>query len=77
MLVTLKRTSTFVSHFTYEGEMNFFYNFVDKDGNILVWKTTKDLDIAEGTEITIKGTIKSHDEYKGVEQTKLVRCKII
>lgn len=45
--------------------------------NAMVWKTTKDLDIAEGTEITIKGTIKSHDEYKGVEQTKLVRCKII
>jgi len=27
--------------------------------------------------IFMKGTIKAHEEYKGVKQTELTRCKIL
>ena len=42
---------------------------------LLVWKTTLFLDLDRNQEVTIKGTIKDHDEYDGVKQTVLTRCK--
>ncbi len=33
--------------------------------------------VKKGDEICIKGTIKSHSEYKGTKQTVLTRCKLV
>lgn len=74
--VTLKRISTFETHFTYYGETNYIYSFVDENGNTLVWKTSSFKEIAEGESYTIQGKIKEHSEYKGDKQTILTRCKI-
>lgn len=53
---------------------SYLYKF--KIGNdIVTWKTTKYLNT--DTSITIKGTIKEHNEYKNIKQTQLTRCKII
>lgn len=67
------------------------YVFKDSDGNIYTWKTTGVLCITElddegyavytnckvGDDITIKGTVKAHTEYKGEAQTQLTRVKLI
>ena len=71
-----KQYFTFETHYTYSGELNFIYKFADEDGNTFTWKTGKAMELEEGAEYMVKGTIKAHDEYKGDKQTVLTRCKI-
>ncbi len=48
----------------------------DEDGNVYVWKTSaKKLD--EGEAYKVRGTVKAHNEYKGIAQTILTRCAIL
>lgn len=49
------------------------YKLTEASGNIFVWKTSKHLD--EG-QVTLTGTVKKHNEYKGIQETELTRCKI-
>lgn len=74
--VKFKRSFSFETHFTYRGETNFIYKFADEEGNTVMWKTGKHLDLEENHDYKISGTIKAHDEYKGDKQTVLTRCKI-
>lgn len=63
----------------------YVHTFKDGD-NKIVWKTTNSLghwndndeweSFEEGQEVTIKGTIKEHNEYDGEKQTVLTRCRI-
>ena len=49
------------------------------DGATVVWKAS-DSSIARsdvGKRYTLAGTIKAHDEYKGVKQTVMTRCSVI
>ena len=50
------------------------YKIVDKSGNVYIWKTGNFVDETSG--VTIRGTVKSHNEYEGILQTELTRCKI-
>lgn len=52
----------------------YMYKFVTEDGNILIWKTSKDFD--EKNVKTITGTVKEHNEFREVKQTVLTRCKV-
>lgn len=64
----------------------YLHKFKDEHGNIFTWKTSDPLGywdehgqwvhIDEGTQVTIKGTVKEHSEYKGIKQTVLTRCKV-
>lgn len=55
--------------------MSYLYRILDNDDNIYMWSTGNVID--EEKEIqTIRGTVKSHSDYKGVQQTFLTRCKI-
>ena len=75
-VVTLKRISSFETHFSYYGETVYVYNFEDESGNVIVWKSSANTDLQGGETVTIRGTIKALDEYKGVKQTVLTRCRI-
>lgn len=55
---------------------NTINTFTDGDGNVYLWKTTAFFDALVGDDVTIKGTIKAHTEYKGIKQTELQRCKV-
>lgn len=55
---------------------SYLYSFLDSDGNVIVWKTGKELKINSGTKVSITGTVKEHREYHDVKQTHLTRCKI-
>lgn len=54
---------------------SWLYKFIDKKDNVYMWWSSSGVD--QDKEITsIKGTVKSHEEYKGVKQTFLTRCKV-
>jgi len=54
--------------------VTYMYKFVTEEGNVFTWKTGKSLN--EGT-LTLKGTIKAHNEFRGAKETELTRCKVI
>lgn len=49
------------------------YKFVDVNGNVYTWKTSNFID---GEISKVKGTVKSHNEYRGIKQTEITRCKV-
>lgn len=59
----------------------YFHLFADENGNVFKWSTNKGLwvgdygSIENGTKLSLTGTVKSHDEYKGTKQTIITRCK--
>lgn len=57
-------------------ETCYIHSFRDAAGNKLVWRTGKGLDLEEGQQVTLTGTVKEHSEYKGEKQTMLLRCKV-
>ena len=50
--------------------------FEDANGNILQWWTAVDIKAEVGDQVLLTGTVKAHDEYKGVKSTTVTRCKI-
>lgn len=45
----------------------------DPNGNVYKWMTGRSV-LMQGHVYTLKGTVKKHDEYRGVNQTVLTRC---
>lgn len=54
----------------------FIHTFKDADGNVFIWKTQRSFAFERGDSIDVKGTVKSHSEYKDEKQTELTRCKV-
>ncbi len=53
------------------------YLFEDLSGNQLKWFSSgKDILIPDGALVHLSGTIKGHTDYKGVQQTELLRVKV-
>lgn len=78
MTVTLDHVAYWLNKFReWEHNYTYLYSFKDDNGNVLVWQTSKGLALDDGAKVTIKGTIKEHNEYKEVKQTVLTRCKIV
>lgn len=76
MRLTFKSEHSYETHYSYRGETHYIYKFADADGNIIIWNTSSWKDLQQDREYTVKGTIKSHSEYKGDAQTELQRCRI-
>lgn len=57
-------------------ETMYIHMFKDENGNKLVWKTGKGIGLERETQVSLRGTIKAHSEYKDEKQTVLTRCKI-
>lgn len=51
------------------------HSFRDEIGNVFVWKTGKGAGKV-GDRLSVRGTVKKHDEYRGEKQTVLSRCSI-
>ena len=51
------------------------YKFMDKDGNVYTWKTSKLVDDIF-VEMSIIGTVKAHTEFRGIKQTEITRCRV-
>ncbi len=60
----------------YKDTKRFFYSFKDSNNNILTWTASKDMNLSQGSEYIVTGTVKEHKVYKGQNQTVLTRCKV-
>lgn len=54
---------------------SWLYKFVDTDGDVYMWWSSSGVDLDKEI-ISVKGTVKSHEEYRGTKQTFLTRCKV-
>lgn len=52
------------------------YKFRDESGNLLVVMTTAELGVSLNQEVLLTGTVKRHNEYKGVKETQLSRVAV-
>lgn len=79
---------TYTNSYSYESAYGggFFHLFTDSSGNVFKWSTTKGMrmgfnishedDVLDrGSVVRLTGTVKGHEEYRGVKQTMLTRCK--
>lgn len=54
---------------------SYLYQILDEAGNVYMWSTGTVLE--EDKEFNfIRGTVKSHSDYRGVQQTFLTRCRV-
>lgn len=67
---------TYESHYSFYGETNHIYKFVDENGDIVVWNTSSWLD-DEQKDFRFKATVKEHSEYKGEKQTVISRPRFV
>lgn len=73
-IVEIDEVRTFTGTYGY----TYFYKLRDEAGNELVWFASRNaLQNLAGSQIRIKGTVKSHGDYKGRKQTILTRVKVI
>lgn len=72
-------TATYKTSFSFAGQygVTFFHIFETLDGNVIKWSTGNALfDIEKGDKVSISGSIKKLENYKGVNQTCLTRCNV-
>lgn len=50
--------------------------FTDADGRRFKWFASGSKEFKVGESVTMKGTVKAHEEYKGAKETVLTRCKV-
>ena len=52
--------------------------FVSVDGNVFMWKASTLRALPDDFELikTVTGTVKGHDEFRGIKQTFINRCKV-
>lgn len=53
--------------------LSYIYQFSYK-GEVLIWMTTKWMDVQPDEWYVLSGTVKKHENYKGMNQTYLSRC---
>lgn len=54
--------------------VTYLWKITDTNGNVFTWKSGN---IIEDDAKRIKGTVKEHAEFAGVQQTELTRCKVV
>lgn len=62
----------------YDSGVTYVYTFIDDNGRVVVWKTTKGSFAREenlNKKYNVSGRIKEFTEYKDVKQTILTRCR--
>lgn len=53
----------------------YIYTFIFDD-YVFVWMTAKDLEIEDNSTVELSGTIKAFEDYQGIAQTQVTRCKV-
>lgn len=73
---TVTVTNVFENSLNFHGHTRYTYKHIMKsaDDNVFVWNTST-VCYNVGHTMTLVGTVKAHEEYKGVRQTILTRCK--
>jgi hypothetical protein len=68
-----------VSIRSHEGNFGITYicKFVSNGRDQITWFSSNEPTFDENMIINFKGTVKQHDEYQGIKQTIVTRCKVI
>jgi len=76
--MTLTLTIESVTFISGDYGVSSLYRMSDAEGNVFKWFSSNGiLDEMISETVTIIGTVKAHDEWKGVPQTSLTRCKLV
>lgn len=69
---------TFISSHTFDTAYGWstILTFVDNDNRLLKWFTQSECNFEKGENLTLKGTVKKHNEYKDVKETIVTRCSL-
>jgi hypothetical protein len=74
-------TLVYMREFESDFGVTHMHKFRDESGNVFIWfasniywNPVKKQDIDLGDTVTLYGTVKAHEEYDGIKQTKLSRC---
>ena len=72
-------TLTLLSKQTIDGYygITYLHKFLDDKSRMVVWFATNDPELPENTPLKVKATIKGHDEFNGVKQTKVNRLTVL
>lgn len=70
--VTVKRIMEFESRWG----RTYMILFEDENGNQYKWSTSTYVDFLENDVVTLRATVKAHEEYKNIKQTVLTRAKV-
>ena len=55
----------------------YYYKFLDRDFNVMVWDTSKNLELAVDTSVNIIATVKEYHDWSDEGfRTELTRCKV-
>lgn len=73
LTVVIESAECVYSNDSYYG-ISYLYKFMDTEGNVYMWSTGKSLETDKITKLT--GTVKNHEEFRGVKQTHLTRCRV-
>lgn len=71
----IKVIATFENSYGYYSSTTTRYKITGEDGNVYMWDCSTYVEEDKEVE-SIVGTVKKHDEFRGVKQTWLTRCKI-
>lgn len=67
-----------ISVYIMEGDFGYtsIVKMIDESGNIIIWKASGYKSFEIDAKYSLTGTISKHDEYKGIKQTLVQRCKL-
>ncbi len=72
-------TALVYGHHSFEGQYGATHIFRMRtpDNNVLVWFASGQQEFERGDTVVLTGTVKKLDEYEGIKQTVLSRCKVV
>jgi hypothetical protein len=75
--VTINATIVSIRYSVHNHGTTVIYRLRTEDGNLAIWFASREaLGEQEGVAVSITGTVKDHEEYDGVKETILTRCKV-
>jgi hypothetical protein len=72
-------TAKVISRRSFDGKHGtvYLYRFLTENGDVVKWFASgRQENAGSGSEVHIRGTVKKHEEYKGIQQTVLTRCTL-
>lgn len=74
----MEMTLTLKKSFVTEGYYGttYIYTFIDEKNRLVVWFASRSVDIEKNEPVRVKATVKGHDKFKGVKQTKVNRLVV-
>ena len=73
-VIEFEATPECVYSFDTQFGTSYIYRF-NVNNNIVIWKTGNFLNVDESYKL--KGRVKSHNEYHGIKQTEVTRCRVV